>query len=95
MSPTDAFLTHTVTDQIRIHYAGTIPEGEGEVYTTVGASRYQLPAPFVPYIYVGGAERGIAFFADSDRDWIAAEPAYQLLRNSTNQSTFDKKGNVV
>lgn len=46
------------------------------------ARRYQLPGPFVPYIWVGGAARGIAFFADSDQDWISAAPAYQLRRDT-------------
>ena len=68
MSPTEATLMHTVTDQTRIHYAGSIPTGDGEVYNTTNISRYQLPAPFVPYVYAGGAERGVAVFADSDRD---------------------------
>ena len=39
---------------------------------------------YVPYIYAGGAGRGIAVFSDNDKDWIAADPAYQLIRNTTN-----------
>lgn len=26
--------------------------------------------PFVPYLWLGGAERGLAWFADSDKDWV-------------------------
>lgn len=57
--------------------------GEGDVYNTTAITRYQLPGPFVPYIYVGGPERGLAFFAESDKDWISAEPAYQIVRNTS------------
>ena len=32
-------------------------------------SRWQLPGPFVPYIWLGGAERGVCWFAENDRDW--------------------------
>ena len=38
-------LTHTVTDYTRIHFAGSIPKGEGEVYNTTKVHRYQLPPP--------------------------------------------------
>lgn len=78
----EAPFLHAVTDLLRQHYAGRIPAGEGEVYNTTGITRYQLPGPFVPYIWVGGAARGIAFFADNDKDWLPAAPAYQLIRDS-------------
>ena len=78
---------HTVTDYTRMHYAGSIPKGEGEVYNTTAVNRYQLPPPYVPYIYAGGAERGVAVFSSNDAGWIAADPAYQLLRNTSNIST--------
>ena len=93
----EAPFMHAVTDLLRFHYAGRIPPGEGEVYNTSAIPRFQLPGPFVPYIWVGGASRGIAFFADNDEDWISGPicaieyagkkpcptSVYQLLRNST------------
>jgi hypothetical protein len=79
----EAPFMHPVTDLLRQHYAGRVPAGDGEVYNTTAIPRYQLPGPFVPYVWVGGAARGIAVFGDNDRDWISAEPAYQLYRNST------------
>jgi hypothetical protein len=82
----EAYLMHTVTDFMRIHYAGSIPAGEGEVYNTTNINRYMLPGPFVPYVYVGGAERGIAFFSDNDQDWRAAEPAFQIIRDTKNET---------
>jgi hypothetical protein len=79
----EAPFMHAVTDLLRFHYAGRVPAGEGEVYNTTSIARYQLPGPLVPYIWVGGAARGVAFFTDNVQDWIAADPAYQLLRDST------------
>ena len=38
------------------------------MHNTTAISRYQLPPPFVPYFYAGGPERGVAVFADSDKD---------------------------
>lgn len=73
---TEATVMHAVTDSLRLHYAGAIPAGEGEVYNTTSINRFQLPGPFVPYIWIGGPSRGVALFADSDRDWVPAEPAY-------------------
>ena len=78
----EAPFMHAVTDLLRFHYAGRVPAGEGEVYNTTSIARYQLPGPLVPYIWVGGAARGIAFFTDNVQDWVAADPAYQLLRDT-------------
>ena len=92
----EAPFMHAVTDLLRMHYAGRIPPGEGEFYNTSAIPRFQLPGPFVPYIWVGGAARGIAFFADNDKDWISGPlcaieyagkrpcptSVYQLLRDT-------------
>ncbi len=93
MKTCETWLMHPVTDLLRFHYAGRIPNGTGTFwhdsgktntvrYTETGApgddgkvwdsrhvGRYRLPAPFVPYIWLGGAERGICWFAENDRDW--------------------------
>ena len=89
----ETWLMHPVTDLLRFHYAGRIPDGSGTLwdyggkrrevrYTETGkpdadgrvwdsrhAGRHQLPAPFVPYIWLGGPERGLCWFAENDRDW--------------------------
>ncbi|MCL1920514.1 MAG: DUF6067 family protein [Kiritimatiellaeota bacterium] len=85
----EASLMHPVTDLLRFHYAGRIPDGAGELWHYDG-SRYavaytnsaspdcvwesshvgrdKLPPPFVPYIWVGGPERGICWFAENAKD---------------------------
>jgi hypothetical protein len=85
----EAPFMHTVTDLLRSHFAGRIPAGAGEVYNTTAVYRFELPGPAVPYLWAGGAERGIALFSDNDRGWIPAEPAYQFLRSGdSNQLTI-------
>lgn len=95
-------LMHPVTDLLRFHYAGRIPDGSGTLwdysgktntvlYTETGkpdangkvwdsrhVGRHQLPAPFVPYIWLGGAERGLCWFAENDRDW-SLDPQRPML----------------
>lgn len=101
-----AWLMHPVTDLLRFHYAGRIPDGSGTLwdysgrtnavrYTQTGkpdadgkvwdsrhVGRNQLPAPFVPYIWLGGTERGICWFAENDRDWNLdpQRPALEIRR---------------
>ncbi len=93
MKTAETWLMHPVTDLLRHHYAGRIPNGQGRLwdyggklrdvkYTETGSpdadgkvwdsrhvARWQLPGPFVPYIWLGGPERGICWFAENDRDW--------------------------
>ena len=102
----EAWLMHPVTDLLRFHYAGRIPDGSGTLwdysgrtnavrYTQTGkpdadgkvwdsrhVGRNQLPAPFVPYIWLGGTERGICWFAENDRDWNLdpQRPALEIRR---------------
>lgn len=93
MKTAETWLMHPVTDLLRHHYAGRIPNGQGRLweyggklrdvkYTESGGpdadgkvwdsrhvARWQLPGPFVPYIWLGGPERGLCWFAENDRDW--------------------------
>ena len=112
MKTDEAWLMHPVTDGLRFHYAGRIPNGKGKIwdmggktsevrYTDTGApdangkvwdsahvARYQLPGPFVPYIWFGGTERGICWFAENDRDWSLdpKRPALEIRRQGKTTS---------
>ncbi|MCX7010196.1 MAG: DUF6067 family protein [Kiritimatiellaeota bacterium] len=106
MKANETWLMHPVTDLLRFHYAGRIPNGKGNIwdydgkmsevrYTDSGepdtngnvwdsrrVGRHQLPGPFVPYIWLGGPERGICWFAENDRDWnlAADKPALEIRK---------------
>lgn len=108
----ETWLMHPVTDLLRFHYAGRIPDGagilweysgktntvrytetgkpdvDGKVWDSRHVGRHQLPAPFVPYIWMGGTERGICWFAENDRDWNLdpQRPALEIRRQGETTS---------
>ena len=112
MRTDEAWLMHPVTDLLRHHYAGRIPNGKGTLwdyggkrydvkYTDTGEpdasgkvwdsrqmSRWQLPGPFVPYIWIGGTERGVCWFAENDCDWSLdpKRPALEIQRQGETTS---------
>jgi len=83
LKASEAWLMHPVTTRLRQHFAGRIPGGEGKVWDSSNVPN-RLNGTFVPYIYVGGPERGICFAADNDRDWIN-DPRRPLTGGSITQ----------
>jgi hypothetical protein len=85
MKAEHAWLIHPVTTQLRHHYAGRLPAlspvegpdgtpstGSGPASKVWDSSKVtaRIAGYFVPYMYLGGPERGICFAADNDRDWV-------------------------
>jgi len=96
LKASEAWLMHPVTTRLRQHFAGRIPGWEGNPSTGSGlAGRVwdssnvpnRLNGTFVPYIYVGGPERGICFAAENDRDWIT-DPNVPMM-------VIDREGDTV
>ena len=109
MKTGETSLMHPVTDLLRFHYAGRIPDGKGQLwdyggklnevlYTETGrpgpdgkvwdsrhVGRWKLPGPFVPYIWLGGPERGICWFAENDCDWSVdpAQPCLEIRKDAS------------
>jgi len=69
LKASEAWLMHPVTTGLRQHFAGRIPAGTGKVWDSSNVPS-RINGNFVPYIYLGGPERGICFAADNDKDWI-------------------------
>ncbi|MBF0244404.1 MAG: hypothetical protein HQL31_03935, partial [Planctomycetes bacterium] len=69
MKAEHAWLIHPVTVQLRHHYAGRLPAGQGKVWDSSSVTA-RIAGHFVPYLYLGGPERGLCFAADNDRDWV-------------------------
>jgi hypothetical protein len=82
LKKSETWLMHPVTVGLRPHYAGRIPDGTGKVWDSSQSPRVGLPGTLIPYIYVGGPERGICFAADNDRDWVTdpAVPSMEIHR---------------
>ncbi|MGA2498704.1 MAG: glycoside hydrolase domain-containing protein, partial [Tepidisphaeraceae bacterium] len=80
-------LMHAIADGLRHNYSGAAPAGEGAVWDGSKAARAEKwRNDFVPYIWLGSAERGLAFFAENDRGWFTAKahsrtPTHELRRD--------------
>ncbi len=76
-----ATLFHAVGEGVHSNPAGLIPGRLGTVF-----SSRSLPQPhldnFIPYLWVGGEERGICYAADWDRGWTHCKErdAVELIR---------------
>lgn len=80
-------LMHVVTDGVRRNPAGQTPAGEGVIWDSTRAPRYNTlwQNSFVPYIWLGGGERGLAWFGENDRGWLterggSTRPLQELVR---------------
>lgn len=60
---------HAATCNLRINPAGATPAGTGRVWDTRNFPDGTWWGGFRPYIWLGGAERGLAWFADNDKGW--------------------------
>ena len=78
---------HACGDGLRSNDAGAVPAGEGLIWESRNAAKRNLAGTFYPYIYLGGPERGLCWFANSDRDWI--------LDDETSTVTVDRRDDVV
>ncbi len=78
-------LYHTVVDTLRINPSGFTPPGQGVVWDGGQAPRtMKWRNGFCPYLWLGGAERGLAWFGENDRGWITEKggktPVQELIR---------------
>ena len=79
-------LMHTIGDGLRHNYSGAAPAGQGPVWDGSKVARSEpWRNGFVPYVWLGGAERGLAFFAENDNGWVTEKnksktPTHELVR---------------
>ena len=60
-----------------------LPRGNGVIWNAAQAEQGQMPAGFSPYVFVGSAHRGVAFFAENDKNWSwdRKTPNVELIRS--------------
>jgi hypothetical protein len=63
-------LWHCSTSSLRVNPAGTTPAGEGTIWDSRQFPDGEWYGNFKPYLWLGGAERGLCWFADNDRGWV-------------------------
>jgi len=78
-----ATLFHASGEGLRANPAGEIPAGAGVVWDSRRIPQSNVEN-FIPYIWVGGEQRGICWAADWDKDWIHgdARSAVELVREN-------------
>lgn len=77
-----ASLFHACTDGLRFNYAGATPAGQGRIWDGTKAARNSIIGSYVPYIWLGAEQRGLAVFGENDRGWVTAAgvPCQELVR---------------
>ena len=87
-------LFHACTDGLRFNYAGSSPKGEGRIWDGTKAARNSILGNYVPYVWLGAEERGLAVFGENDRGWItgAGVPCQELVRKG---DTLELRLNLV
>jgi hypothetical protein len=76
-----ATLMNAITDRVRHHRNGAIPGGRGEVWNSGTLQQVEIPPNFAPYLWLGDERRGLAWFAESTRDWwVAPNRPLQTIR---------------
>ena len=98
---------HAVGDGLRHNYAGFTPSGEGPIWNSGQASKLEILGTFYPYLWLGDGERGLCWFADTDRDWLLDDstPTVELTRQGdtlamlvhfvTRPSTLERPHRIV
>lgn len=75
-------LFHACTDGIRFNYAGRTPAGARRIWDGTKAPRNSIIGSYVPYIWLGAEERGLAVFGENDKGWVTDPkvPCQELVR---------------
>lgn len=87
-------LFHACTDGIRFNVAGATPKGTGRVWDGSKAARNSIIGSYVPYIWLGAEERGLAVFGENDRGWATDPkvPCQEIVRNG---DTLELRLNLI
>lgn len=75
---------HATCNTMRYNIAAALPEKQGELWNSAqGKLHGAVSNNFRPYIWIGDLAEGLAFFAESDKNWSRdpAKPMAQLIRN--------------
>ncbi|MBI4028698.1 MAG: hypothetical protein HY360_27215 [Verrucomicrobia bacterium] len=65
-----------------------LPGGDGVIWSSLGVSLGEgscIQGNFLPYLWLGNAKYGLAWFTDNDRGWITDKdaPCFELVRKGT------------
>lgn len=76
---------------IRNNPAGSTPDGTGQIWRSAEMRDRKWPGNFKPYLYLGGPERGLSWFADNEKGWVmdwTTTPSCQTLHRTDGKLTL-------
>ncbi len=73
-----------ISGAIRSNPVGETPAGQGKIWDSTQTGNGAMLPNILPYLWLGGAERGLAFFCDNDKGWIVdgSKPQLTLTREN-------------
>ena len=73
-----------IAGECRGNPVGNAPAGTGTVWNSTQTGNGVMLGNFLPFIWLGGPERGITWFANNDRGWRLDDkkPAQELIREN-------------
>jgi len=78
-----ADLMSSIGDMVRgTDFCGAIPKGDGVVWHSMMTQNRLVKGNFLPFVWLGNEDRGLAYMADNDRGWIldASRPCLEIDR---------------
>jgi len=63
-------LWHAAQNALRANPAGFAPAGQGVVWDSTKFHALDTYGTFLPYVWLGGEERGLSWFGDNDAGWV-------------------------
>ncbi|MGA2068121.1 MAG: glycoside hydrolase domain-containing protein [Thermoguttaceae bacterium] len=85
-------LWHVSTSGLRINPAGATPSGQGIVWDSTKFPDGEWFGNFKCYLWLGGEERGLCWFADNDRGWELDADAQHPENSAACQQLIRKDG---
>ena len=90
-----ATLFHATETGLRNNPAGGVPAGDGAVWDSKNVPSSGWYGNFKPYVWAGGVERGICWFADNDRGWVLDVNPQNPDQSVPSQELIRRDGQVV
>jgi hypothetical protein len=88
--PQHAWLLHATSDGCRTNYSHYTPKGTGSVWDSRAVMNCGLTGTFIPQVWLGDDERGLAWWADSEKGWVRPaarkDPAIEVVRDDQSVS---------
>ena len=82
LKPEIASLYHVCQASLRSNPAGKLPDGEGVIWDSTKTGHGAILGTFLPYVWIGCEEEGLAWFADNDKGWVLDDktPCMKIIR---------------